>query len=96
MPSIHQFVSPQTVCLFYPCNTPSAASRPESRLESALAAKILLDLRYQPASKAALAAPLGHKNVPGELHKQIKRLRSLGLIEFTMPEKLNSRLQNTG
>jgi ATP-dependent DNA helicase RecG len=36
---------------------------------------------------------LGHKTVSGELNKQVKRLQALGLIEMTMPEKPNSRLQ---
>lgn len=36
---------------------------------------------------------LGHKSVSGELHKQIKRLLALGMIEMTLPEKPNSRLQ---
>jgi ATP-dependent DNA helicase RecG len=43
--------------------------------------------------KAALAEHLGHKTVSGELHKQIKRLLDNALIEMTIPEKPNSRLQ---
>ena len=43
--------------------------------------------------KAWLAEKLGHKTVSGELHKQIKRLLKLGLIEMTLPDKPNSRLQ---
>ncbi|MFN7636966.1 MAG: Fic family protein [Pseudanabaena sp.] len=36
---------------------------------------------------------LGHKTISGELNKQIKRLLSLNLIEMTIPDKPNSRLQ---
>ncbi len=68
-------------------------SRLESRLESPLAAKILLALHDNPAGKAALATRFGHKTVSGELHKQIKRLLLQDLIEMTLPEKPNSRLQ---
>ena len=45
------------------------------------------------AGKTQLAAALGHKMVSGELHKQIRRLVGLGLIEMTLPDKPNSRLQ---
>ena len=68
-------------------------SRLESRLESALAVKIFLLLSRAEMGKAALAIDLGHKTVSGELHKQIKRLLALNLIEMTIPDKPNSRLQ---
>lgn len=45
------------------------------------------------AGKAALAQFLGHKSVSGELHKQIKRLLEKALIEMTIPDNPNSRLQ---
>lgn len=67
--------------------------RLESRLESPLAAKVLLKLHEQEIGKSALAQHLGHKTVSGELHKQIKRLLELELIEMTLPDKPNSRLQ---
>jgi ATP-dependent DNA helicase RecG len=68
-------------------------SRLESRLESAMAVKIVLILKNGEQGKAGLATELGHKTVSGELNKQVKRLQALGLIEMTMPEKPNSRLQ---
>jgi ATP-dependent DNA helicase RecG len=71
----------------------SPESRLESRLESTLAASVILLLNQAEAGKAQLAQLLGHKTVSGELHKQIKRLLALGLIEMTLPEKPNSRLQ---
>jgi len=36
---------------------------------------------------------LGHKTVSGELHKQVRRLVGLDLIEMTIPGKPSSRLQ---
>jgi len=68
-------------------------SRLESRLESRLAAKVVLLLEKGPAGKAELARELGHKTASGELHKQVRRLLALDLIEMTIPEKPNSRLQ---
>jgi len=68
-------------------------SRLESRLKSPLAAKVVLFLEEEPSGKAGLAKKLGHKTVSGELHKQIRRLLEMGLIEMTIPEKPNSRLQ---
>lgn len=68
-------------------------SQQESRLESKLAARVVMLLRHQPLGKAALAEQLGHKSVSGELHKQIKRLLELAVIEMTLPDKPNSRLQ---
>ncbi|SDI82122.1 ATP-dependent DNA helicase RecG [Pseudomonas flavescens] len=68
-------------------------SRLESRLESKLAARVVMLLRHQPLGKAALAEQLGHKSVSGELHKQIKRLLELAVIEMTLPDKPNSHLQ---
>ena len=50
-------------------------------------------LENQDAGKARLASLLGHKTVSGELHKQVRRLLRSGLIEMTIPEKPNSRLQ---
>lgn len=68
-------------------------SRLESRLESNLAAKLLLLLEQQDGGKASLAKSLGHKSVSGELHKQIRRLLDLGMVQMTLPDKPQSRLQ---
>lgn len=43
--------------------------------------------------KAQMASELGHKTVSGELHKQIKRLLDLDLIEMTIPDKPTSSKQ---
>ena len=65
----------------------------ESTEQSRLAAKVLLILQNEDAGKSRLATELGHKTVSGELHKQIKRLLELELIEMTIPDKPSSRLQ---
>ena len=69
------------------------AARPGSRLESTLAAKVVMALAESEAGKAQLARSLGHQTVSGELHKQVKRLLAQGFIEMTLPHKPNSRLQ---
>jgi ATP-dependent DNA helicase RecG len=40
-----------------------------------------------------LARNLGHKTVSGELHKQIRRLMALNMIEMTLPDTPSSRMQ---
>jgi ATP-dependent DNA helicase RecG len=66
----------------------------ESRLESLLAARVFSELSKNDLGKAKLSRLLlGHKTVSGELHKQIKRLLEAELIEVTIPDKPNSRLQ---
>jgi len=65
----------------------------ESRLESGLANEILTVLKNKPLGKSEIAATLGHQSTSSGLHKQVKRLLMLGLIEMTFPEKPNSRLQ---
>jgi ATP-dependent DNA helicase RecG len=67
--------------------------RLESRLESRLAARVILFLTQGEFGKSALAGLLGHKTVSGELHKQARRLVEQKIIELTIPDKPNSRLQ---
>lgn len=68
-------------------------SRLKSRLESKLAAKVVLLLKEHESGKAQLAGALGHKTVSGELHKQIRRLLEMGMIEMTLPDTPTSRMQ---
>ena len=68
-------------------------SRPESRPESDLTTKILENLAEHPMGKAEIAKAIGHKSVSGQLKKQVKWLQEQKLIEMTIPDKPNSRLQ---
>ena len=81
-----------------------AESRPESRPESKVESKVesglesirervLSALIHAPLSKSELARALGYKNTFGQLHERIRDLLAEGLIEYTLPEKPNSRLQ---
>jgi ATP-dependent DNA helicase RecG len=71
---------------------PRPESRPESQPESLLT-KIVASLEGQPRSKSEIAALVGHRSVSGELNKQIRSLLAQRLIEYTVPDKPNSRLQ---
>jgi len=66
--------------------------RPESQPES-LEVRVLRLLGEQPSSKAALSASLGHKEISGQLNKVIRLLLAEENIEYTVPDKPNSRLQ---
>lgn len=65
-----------------------AESQPESLKE-----KVLLELDFEPLSKAEISAKLGLKGVPGHIGRVIRELLAKGQIEFTIPDKPNSRLQ---
>ncbi len=54
---------------------------------------MLLFLEKEPFGKKDLAKKLKHKSISGELKKRIKNLLNDDLIEMTIPEKPNSRLQ---
>lgn len=72
---------------------PGSESRPESQPESLLQLKILDSLKKGPLRKSVIAENIGHATVSGELNKQVRNLIKLGLIEYTIPEKINSRNQ---
>lgn len=72
-------------------------SRQESGLESGLESKtaqsILKALETQPLQRAEIAKVLGHGKVSGAINRAVKELLNKKLIEYTLPEKPNSRLQ---
>jgi ATP-dependent DNA helicase RecG len=47
----------------------------------------------KPLSRSEIAKELGHKIVSGAENRAISRLLDQGLIEYTIPEKPQSRLQ---
>jgi len=71
-------------------------SGPESGLESgpeSIAQKIVMALKNGPLSRSQLATALGHKSISGKLNLNIKKLLEKSIIEYTIPDKPNSRLQ---
>ena len=50
-------------------------------------------LAISPLGKMEIARAVGHRTVSGELKKQILWLNENGLVERTLPEEPNSRLQ---
>jgi ATP-dependent DNA helicase RecG len=67
-------------------------SRPESQPES-LELRVLDLLKKSALSKAEISSRLGHKKISGQLNKIIRRLLTTQTIEYTIPQKPNSRLQ---
>jgi len=55
--------------------------------------QILSVCQVAPKSSVDIAAALGHKQLSGNLRKALPRLRCAGLLEYTVPAKPNSRLQ---
>ena len=69
-----------------------AQSGAESGAESSLE-RLLNYLAEKPHSKSEIAFHLGQKGVTGALNRTVKQLFEEGLIETTIPDKPNSRLQ---
>jgi len=44
-------------------------------------------------AKSELAVAIGQKTASGKLHQRVREMLADGLIEYTLPEKPNSRLQ---
>jgi ATP-dependent DNA helicase RecG len=65
----------------------------EAQVEAQVDLDILSTLAVVPLSSSEIAATLGHKQLSGNLRKTLPRLRKAGLLEYTIPEKPNSRLQ---
>ncbi len=66
--------------------------KPESQPES-LEAKLLALLAGGSMAKAELSKNLGQKGVSGQLDKVVRRLLANRMIEYTLPDKPRSRLQ---
>jgi len=69
----------------------------EGRVEAeSLSAKILQSLTTEALGKGEIAVFVGKKKVDGQLNKTVRALQKDGLVEYTMPEKPQSRLQKYG
>lgn len=67
-------------------------SRPESGPES-IQQKVLAATSVHPLSKSEIAVRIGHTSISGKLNQRIRQMIESGLIEYTIPEKPQSRLQ---
>jgi ATP-dependent DNA helicase RecG len=65
----------------------------ESGLESETAKNVLRAMAKQPLQRAEIANALGHDKVSGAVNRAVKELLAKQLIEYTIPDKPNSRLQ---
>ena len=66
--------------------------RPELQPES-LDIRVMRHLIQAPLSKAELSASLGHKEISGHLNKIIRELLQNKTVEYTIPNKPQSRMQ---
>ena len=85
------------VTVFKTSNEQTASAQPESQPESEsggeLETKVLQLLANSALGKRELSAALGQKAVSGQLNKVVRKLLAADLIEPTVPNQLNSRLQ---
>ena len=71
----------------------------EAQVDGQVSEQVTVDLQIlsvcltAPKSSADIATALGHKQLSGNLRKALPRLRCAGLLEYTVPDKPNSRLQ---
>ena len=72
---------------------PESESGAESRAESDMETQILALLEKEPLSKSEIAKRLGKGKPSGYLNSIIRELIQAGKLEYTIPEKPNSRLQ---
>lgn len=68
-------------------------SRPESRMLSDVAIRLLEALSENCSSKSKLASALARKSVSGDIKRLLKEMLEQNLVEMTIPDKPNSRLQ---
>ena len=65
----------------------------KAQVEAQVEMAILAVCLNAPMSSAEIATALGHKQLSGNLRKALPRLRVKCLLEYTIPDKPNSRLQ---
>ena len=65
-----------------------AATQPES-----IELRVLRLLNKEPLSKSAISTALGQKEISGHLNQVIRVLLNDQTLEYTLPDKPNSRLQ---
>ena len=68
-------------------------SRLESGLESQTSRKVLAVLMAGPVGRSAISKALGHERISGAVNRSLRELLGKELIQRTLPEKQNSRLQ---
>ncbi len=65
----------------------------EAQVEAQVDIEILNICAETPLSSSEIASAMGHKQLSGNLRKSLKRLRTSGFLEYTVPEKPTSQLQ---
>ena len=87
-----------------PLLAPIITSPPKSGLESGLESgpesgpesiqqKVLVALSERPLSKSGIATRIGHKSISSKLNERVREMLDCELIEYTLPDKPQSRLQ---
>lgn len=80
-----------------PQATPQVGAQVEAQVGAQVGAQvemaILTACAATPLSSAEIAVALGHKKLSGNLRKALPRMRKAGLLEYTIPDKPQSRLQ---
>ncbi len=64
-----------------------------AQVEAQVERRIMQACAERPLSSAEIAEALGHKSLSGNVRKALSGLREAGLLEYTIPDKPNSRLQ---
>ncbi|NLN38592.1 MAG: AAA family ATPase, partial [Smithella sp.] len=73
--------------------TEQAEAQVEAQVAAQVDLRILQACAETPLSSAEIAAALGHKTLSGNVRRALPALRKDGLLEYTIPDKPNSRLQ---
>jgi ATP-dependent DNA helicase RecG len=84
-----------TVYLAKPHRIPTGEkkTRSSAQVEAQVDWHILQACAKTPLSSAEIASALGHKTLSGNVRRALPALRDAGLLEYTIPDKPNSRLQ---